>query len=502
MLTGAVPTIWLADADGIKFVMSETRIFQKDVDAYKALEFYGQNVVTTEGSDWRRHRRIATPAFNEAGNAFVWKETVRIVNEWFAELDTRAQAVGGARAPFTINAQQALVQATFLVISSAGFGRCASWNEDQAAMPPPGHALAFPTAMAAALTNLHNKVLIPSWLYALCARVGIPIVGRIVRETQAAYDALRAHMLELVALSRAWVVTGKVTGDLDAVLLRNLVKANMAVLDSEETDSTQAQAHAREIKSLTEDELFSNMFTFLLAGHETSAHSLSFAVALLALYPDVQRRIYEEALRLWPDGVPTTASTSSYKESMSQLPYTLATFHETLRLFPAVVRIAKVAHADTAVKAHHFDTNAKGAVETETVAEMSVPIAAGSVIMVDIRALHHNPMYWGNDVYEFRPERFIDTPSYRWPRDAYMPFSAGPRSCIGQRFAQTESTCLLASLVRTYEISVPDALRAAPFEEQRRTILSWKPGVTMTPTKCFVQLRRRTLRPSATEENE
>ncbi|KAJ7204838.1 cytochrome P450 [Mycena pura] len=347
--------------------------------------------------------------------------------------------------------------------------------------------------MAATITNLHNKVLIPSWLYALCARVRIPVVGRIVRETQAAYDALRAHMLELVALSRAWVVAGKVTGDMDAVLLRNLVEANMAVLDSEEADSTQAQAHAREIMSLTEDELFSNMFIFLLAGHETSAHSLSFAVALLALYPDVQRRIYEEALRLWPDGVPTIASTS---------PYTLATFHETLRLFPAVVRIAKVVHADTAVKAHRFDTNAKGAVETETVAEMSVPVAAGSVIMIDIRALHHNPLYWGNDVYEFRPERFIDTPSYRWPRDAYMPFSAGPRSCIGQRFAQTEGTCLLASLVRTYEISVPDALRAAPFEEQRRTILSWKASVSMVPTKCFVQLRRRTPRPSATGENE
>lgn len=80
-----------------------------------------------------------------------------------------------------------------------------------------------------------------------------------------------------------------------------------------------------------------------------------------------------------------------------------------------------------------------------------------------------------------------------------MPFSAGPRSCIGQRFAQTESACLLATLVRTYEISVPDALRAAPFEEQRRTILSWKAGVTMTPTKCFVRLRRRTPRPSQNE---
>jgi cytochrome P450 len=116
-------------------------------------------------------------------------------------------------------------------------------------------------------------------------------------------------------------------------------------------------------------------------------------------------------------------------------------------------------------------------------------------------------MYWGPDAESFKPERFIDTESYKWPRDActshalksssashwvlVLAFSAGPRGCIGQRFAQTESVCVLACLVRTYEISVPERLRAKPFEEQKRSLLGWVPGVTMTPTNCVVGLKRR-----------
>ncbi|KAJ7031991.1 hypothetical protein C8F04DRAFT_904106, partial [Mycena alexandri] len=74
---------------------------------------------------------------------------------------------------------------------------------------------------------------------------------------------------------------------------------------------------------------------------------------------------------------------------------------------------------------------------------------------------------------EFEPERFLDTESYRWPRDAFVAFSADPRTLIGQRFARTESVCSLASLVRNYEISVTEDLQAAAFDEQKRVMLSW-----------------------------
>ncbi|KAJ7359619.1 cytochrome P450, partial [Mycena albidolilacea] len=481
LLSGSVPTIWLADAEGIKTVAGEATVFQKDVEAYEALNFYGKNVVGTEGADWRRHRQIAKPAFNEAGNAFAWMETVRVVNEWFAELDA-IQAKQDK--PITLDATKDLVQVTLLVISSAGFGRRASWQQNVFAAVPPGQLMAFGPAIFAVVEHLFTKVLMPEWLYTLSERVYIPVIGRIVRDTNHAYEALKLHMLELVSMSRAWVVDGRIS-NMDAGLLRNLVEANMTAQEDEDAPN----AATNSFKSLTDDELLSNTFTFLLAGHETTAHSLVFAVALLALYPDVQLRIYEEALTLWPDGAPITATTSSYKESMPRLPYALATFHETIRLFPPIVRISKIVHADTTIKAHRFTTTSNG--DIDNIQNISVPVKTGNMIMVDIRGLHMNPMYWGSDAASFKPERFVDTDSYKWPRDAFVAFSAGPRNCIGQRFALTESVCVLASLVRTYEISVPEKLRAKPFEEQKRSLLSWVPGVTMTPTNCVVSLKRR-----------
>ncbi|KAJ6570505.1 cytochrome P450 [Mycena vulgaris] len=471
-LWGSIPTLWLSDAQAIKAVATESTIFRKDIEAYEVVNIYGKNLVSTEGADWKRHRRVANPAFDEASNAFVWQETVRVVNEWFAELDTKY----GSDSSIIMNAVDDLVQVTLLVIASAGFGRRASWQEDSSTDPPLGHKVTFRTAVSTAVSHLFTRALTPQWMYTLSARVHIPFIGPLVAETKASFDALRLHMLDLISLSRAWVVGGKLS-NMDAGLLRNLVAANMTQPDD---------IHS---KKLTDDELLSNIFNFLLAGHETSSHVLSFAIALLALYPDVQQKIYEETLGIWPEGRPTTVSPSSYKECMPHLRYTLATSQETLRLFAVAPRLCKIVQADTNLPAHRFTTGPGGGIEHITPFSVSVP--KGAIVVIDIIGLHLNPMYWGRDAEDFRPERFIDTETYRWPRDAFFAFSGGSRSCIGQRFALTEIVCVLASLVRSYEISVPAHLAAKPFEEQKRRLLRWKPILTLTPTDCVVRLRPR-----------
>ncbi|KAJ6582915.1 cytochrome P450 [Mycena vulgaris] len=448
------------------------------MEAYEVMKVYGDNLVGTEGADWKRHRSVAKPAFNEAGNAFVWMETTRVVNEWFGELDAAQEKHGSGT--ITIDAMKDLVQVTLLVIPSAGFGRRASWQEDSSTTPPPGHKMAFRPAVTSALEHLFTRVLTPEWLYALSEGMYLPFIGPIVKDTKNVYEALKLHMLDLVSLSRAWVVEGKVS-NMDAALLRNLVEANMTMQDDE------GGPHVH--KTLTDDELLSNTWNFLLAGHETSAHSLSFTVGLLALYPDVQDKIYEETIRLWPSGCPTTASNSSYKESMPKLPYTLAVFQETIRLFPSIVRLSKLVQTDTNLQARRFATTSDG--DIDDIQEFLVSVPRGSIIMIDILGVHTSPIYWERDAGEFKPERFLDTESYRWPRDAFFAFSTGPRNCIGQRFALTEGVCLLASLVHSYRISVPEHLQGAPFEEQKRLMLKWIPGLTMTPTNCFVRVQRR-----------
>ncbi len=124
--------------------------------------------------------------------------------------------------------------------------------------------------------------------------------------------------------------------------------------------------------------------------------------------------------------------------------------------------------------------------------------------------LHDIPLaiHWGEDADKFRPERFVDTEAYKWPRDACTSidffqcfgcnvlavagFSQGQRSCIGQRFAITEATCALANLIRRYEILLPTHLESKPRAEQEKEFSEWTPYVTIIPKNARVRLRRRT----------
>ena len=72
-----------------------------------------------------------------------------------------------------------------------------------------------------------------------------------------------------------------------------------------------------------------------------------------------------------------------------------------------------------------------------------------------------------------------------------LPFSAGARSCIGQRFAYTEMIGIIASVVRRYRILVPDDLAKRPFEEQKEALLKWATGITLTPLNARVKFCRR-----------
>ncbi|KAF5379057.1 hypothetical protein D9615_005999 [Tricholomella constricta] len=466
----AIPTFWLSDADAIKTVHTSRAIFPKDVEAYETINIYGQNMVGTEGAEWKRHRSVANSAFNETNNAFVWRETNRVVDEWFTQIgEAKPDSEGGV----LVDLLKDLTQVTLLVISSAGFGRRVSFKDDSNTEPPPDHKMAFRPAVTATLHHVITKAVTPTWLFNLSDRLYLPLITPLLNEARGSFDALRLHMLEVISLARAWIAGGK-TSNMDAALLRNLVEANMS--------------HNDNGKHLTDDELLSNTFTFLLAGHETSAHSLCFAIMLLALYPDVQQRVYEDSLRLWPDGA-APSSPSPYKESMAKLDYTTAVFHETLRLFPPVPRLAKHVHADTTLRARRFRSSPEGKVTN--VEKFDVPVQSGSIVIIDIIGLHNNPIHWGEDVAEFKPERFIDTDTYRWPRDAFNAFSAGPRSCIGQRFAVTESTCILARIARTYEVHVTDELRSKSWAEQKRILLAWTPGITITPKNARLTFRRR-----------
>jgi len=178
-------------------------------------------------------------------------------------------------------------------------------------------------------------------------------------------------------------------------------------------------------KKLTSGEIASQSFLFILAGFETTSTALAFTTYLLAMNPKVQEQLFEEI-----DQHFAKVEDINY-DSVHKLPYLECVIQEALRHYPL---------ASVAVSRH--------TVETCTIKGVQIPKSMD--LIADVWSLHNNEELWGPDVKEFKPERF-ESKSLPHPY-AYMPFGAGPRLCIGMRFALLEMKVALCTILKRYRI--------------------------------------------------
>jgi len=179
----------------------------------------------------------------------------------------------------------------------------------------------------------------------------------------------------------------------------------------------------------------------VLAGHETTANALTFALHLLSRHPHVLRRLRAEV-----DAV--LGGRAVRLEDLGKMPFTKAVIDETLRLFPPAWIFERTPLAD------------------DVVCGRKLP--KGTVVAVSPFVMHRHPRFWENPE-GFEPERFL-TPDPDRPKHAYLPFGAGPRICIGNAFALMEMQSVLPMLVQRFDLSLEPAAR---FELD--------PGVTLRP---------------------
>ncbi len=167
------------------------------------------------------------------------------------------------------------------------------------------------------------------------------------------------------------------------------------------------------------------MITFLIAGHETTSGLLSFATYFLMKNPAALAKAREEAERIISGDVPT------YQEVL-QLSYVRMVLNESLRLWPTAPGFGLYAKEDTVLAGQYA-------------------IAKGDEIRVILPELHRDREAWGDDVEEFKPERFAD-PS-KIPSHAYKPFGNGQRACIGMQFALHEAVLLMGMILKHFDLS-------------------------------------------------
>jgi cytochrome P450 len=180
-------------------------------------------------------------------------------------------------------------------------------------------------------------------------------------------------------------------------------------------------------RSISDDDICNDLLIFMLAGHDTTATALTYALWALGHHRDIQDRVAAEAAEI--------GDRELTPEDVPRLGYTVQVLREALRLQPPAAGVARLAVRDIAVAGYRVE--------------------AGSIMAVGIYALHRDPALWDRPLI-FDPDRFSPEASKGRDRWQFLPFIAGARSCIGEHFAMLETTLAMATIIRSIEINSVD----------------------------------------------
>ena len=217
---------------------------------------------------------------------------------------------------------------------------------------------------------------------------------------------------------------------------------------------------------LTDRQVRDQVMTLLLAGHETTAMALTWALAAIDQAPAVRAELEAE----W-DARPEAPPAGQLADA---LPLTMAVLAETLRLWPPSWMFSR------------------RVLEPVVLGGRTVPV--GTMCLVSPALLHRDPRWWAEPE-RFQPDRWLrrvpgeadrfDPKAPGQPRGAYLPFGAGPRMCIGEQFAWSEAATMLAELGRTWRLRVHDAPLTAG-----RSSMTLRPNGPVQATTSIAQRRR------------
>ncbi|PVH82251.1 cytochrome P450 [Cadophora sp. DSE1049] len=463
-------------------ITSRKTHFLKPVQRYKIVDLFGKSILTQEGQEWKRHRKIVGPSFSEKSNRLVFEESVRQAE---GMMSVWAEKKGNSREKMIVgNAAIDAASLSLHVICAAGFGVPTLWpNEGEEKLGgrgipgfsdkslTGGHELSFQGGLTQLLKQLIWFVIFPPWM----------LKKSPLKVHQSAYQAFHecvTYFGELLDIKKKQMNLGESEqGTMD--LLGPMIKANYADanLDSKTANLTSA--------TLTREEILGNSFIFLFAGHETTANNIHFSILLLAMNISAQRRMQADIDCILGS---KPASEFSYLNDMPRLWNSMvgAVLLEELRLIPAILNIPKQASGEQSV----------------TVDGKHITFPDKMFLHLNVVGTNRNPRYWPESPNEFMPERWLprggsatdtsqvleksenakeavdglETASFEMSgatslfkplKGSFISYSEGQRACPGRRFAQVEGTAVLSTLFQKYSVEL-DVTNWASDEEVER----------------------------------
>lgn len=355
--------------------------YHKGIGLIHARRVIGDGLLTSEGELWRKQRKVIQPVFQAKRLA----RQFDAIAEEAERLVTRLRAHEGGD---PVDMREEMTGLTLGVL-----GRTLL-DTDLGAFDSIGHS--FEAVQDQAMFEMMTLGTVPIWS---------PLPKQ-TRFRRARRDLER--IVDRLAADRA----AHPTADRDDVISRLIA-------------STEQEKDPRVARTRLRDELV----TLLLAGHETTASTLSWAFYLADAHPDVWQRLHEEAVEVF-SGAPL-----GY-EDLHRFSYTSMVLEEVMRLYPPVWILPRLAQHEDEIGGYH--------------------VPAGADVLVCPYLLHRHPGFWP-DPDAFDPERFAPGNSTGRNRYAYIPFGAGPRFCVGNNLGMLEATLVLATAARDLRLKkVPD----------------------------------------------
>ena len=389
--------------DYIKDVLvTNDRKFKKGRILERAKVVLGEGLLTSEGDFHRRQRRLMQPAFHQKKIAEYGRDMVAYAARWRErwhdgqELDLHAEMMG----------------LTLSIVGKVLFGANV---EDQT------HEV---RVALDAIMEVFDFVLIP--FSEILEKLPLPPVRRIM----AANKRLDELVYGMIAEAKK---SGKDRGDLLSMLLR--------AQDSENGGGR-----------MTDRQLRDECITLILAGHETTANTLTWTWYLLSQNPQAERCLHAELDSVLGGRLPAP-------EDVERLRYTEMVLAESLRLYPPAWGVARKSLEEHAIGGY--------------------TLPKGALILMNQWVLHRDPRYYP-DPEKFDPERWTPEAKASRPKFAYFPFGGGPRQCIGDGFAWMEGILLLATLAQQWRFRLAPGQKVAP-----------KPVITLRPRYGMRMLAHR-----------
>jgi len=369
----------LTNPEMIKEVLvTKTEYFRKGKTLQTARAVVGDGLLTSEGQKHMRQRRLMQPAFHRDRIKEYAGTMVRLASEMVQEWKD-----GEVR-----DIHDDMMKVTLAIITETMFGRTVKEEADRVGR-----------AIEVGLKFVANKG--SSFL-----DIPLSLPTRSNREFREAGEVLDKTIYALIEEGR------KRQGERRTDLLSMLLAAR------DEEDGT----------GMSDEQVRDEVMTIFVAGHETTANTLSWIFYLLATHPEAEKKLHDELDEILGNQLPTA-------DDVPKLHYANQIVQETLRLYPAAWTLNREVVKEVEIGGHLFQP--------------------GDTLMMSQYVMHRDPRFY-EEPDKFIPERFEGDLLKRIPQFAYFPFGGGPRICIGNNFALMEAPLLLATIGQKYRLRLKE----------------------------------------------